>query len=171
MSGIIYLLESRKTGKQLRVILDLSGEYRFVAKDIDSFFFGEEGHSRALKLLESGVSKTKYTIPQKLMLPGERVAKLSTINMNDLASAALSIRNKVQREQIHDFCNIFKVFMISVTHEAKVRVWREEKIRWISECNVCHITHTTASQKQAVGSALRHIEKFHNLKLIRMATI
>lgn len=171
MSGIIYLLESRKTGKQLRVILDLNGECRLVAKDIDTFFFGEEGHSRALKLLEPGVSKTKYTIPQNLMLPGERVAKLSTVCVDDLAHAALSIRNKVQREQIHNFCNTFKVFMIGITHEAKLRVWREEQIRWIVECNVCHITHTTASHKQAVGSASRHIENFHNLKLVSMASI
>ena len=171
MTGIIHLLESRKTGKQLRVILDISGQYRFVAKDLDSFFFGEEGHSRALKLLEPGVSKTKYTIPQKLMLSGERVARLSTINVSDLACAALSIRNKAQREQIHSFCNIFKVFMIGITHEAKMRVWRDGKMRWLSECSVCGPMHPTPTQAQAVSAASRHVEKFHNLKLVRTAMI
>lgn len=171
MSGIMHLLESRKTGKQLRVILDLSGECRFVAKDIDSFFFGEEGHSRALKLLKQGASKTKYTIPQKLMLSGERVAKLSTISVDDLAYAALSIRNKMQCEQIHRFCNIFKVSMICITHEAKMRIWCDEKMRWLSECSVCGIMHPTATHAQSISAASRHVEKFHNLKLVRTAMI
>ena len=171
MLGIIHLLENRKTGKQLRVILSLSGEFRLVAKDVDSFFFGEEGHSRALKLLEPGASKTKYTIPQKLMLPGERVARLSTISVSDLACAALSIRNKVQREQIHNFCNVFRVFMIGITHEAKIRIWRDEKMRWLSECSVCGLMHPTATQAQASTAASKHVEKFHGLKLVRTAMI
>ena len=171
MAGIIHLLTSRETGKKLRVILDMSGEYRFVAKDLDSFFFGEEGHSRALKLLEPGMSKTKYSLPKKMILPGERVAKLSTIELNNLAVAALSIRDKELRNEVHGFCNIFKTFMIGITHEAKMRVWSAGHMRWFSECSVCGLMHPTATQAQAVSAASRHIKKFHNLKLERTAII
>ena len=171
MTGIIHLLESRETGKQLRVILDLSGDRRIVAKDLDYFFFDEEGHSRVLKLLKPGMSKLKYSIPQKMMSPGERVAKLSTISISDLDIASMSIRDKKLRNEIHNFCNIFNTFMIGITHEAKMRVWRDGKMRWFSECSVCGLMHPTATQVQAVSAASRHIKKFHNLKLVRTAMV
>ena len=171
MAGIIHLLENRETGKQLRVILDISGECRLVAKDADSFFFSEEGHSRALKLLNPGASKTKYIIPKKMMLPGERVAKLSTISLYDLSCAAHNIRDKAQKGCLLGFCNVFTVFSIAVTHKAKMRVWREDKMRWLSECSVCGLMHPTATQEQAVSAASRHVEKFHNLKLVRTAMV
>ena len=169
--GIIHLLSSRKTGKHLRAILTMRGEYRFVAKDVDSFFFGEEGHSRALKLLGHGVNKAKYNIPQKIMLPGERVSKLSTINVGDLKNAAISIRDKALRDEIISFCNIFKIFMIGIAHEAKASVWKDERMKWKSECSVCGLMPLSVTQDQAVAAASRHVEKFHSLKLERTAVI
>ncbi|MBF1649999.1 MAG: hypothetical protein HXO56_07915 [Rothia dentocariosa] len=171
MTGIIHLLENRETGKKLRVILNMSGECRIVAKDADSYFFGEEGHSRALKLLKPGATKTKYIIPKKMMMTGERVAKLSTISLADLASAARLVRDKGQKEEILKFCNVFAVFSIAITHLAKMRVWREDKMRWLSECSVCGLMYPTATHEQAVSAATRHVEKFHNLKLVRTAMI
>lgn len=164
-----YLLQNRFTGKTLRVITTLDGKSYLVAKDIDEMFFNEQGHSRTLKALKPGATRKKFSLPKKLAA-NERTRKLTAITTEDLLGATGKLRNASVAQEIQDFCLVFNVFMIGITHEAKVRQ-RKHQGKWHADCSVCGAMKPMNTYQGIVQASDAHVRKFHQFKLVETAVI
>lgn len=164
-----YLLQNRFTGKTLRVITTLDGKSYLVAKDIDEMFFNEQGHSRTLKALKPGAARKKFSLPKKLAA-NERTRKLTAITTEDLLGVTGKLRDASTAQAIQDFCLVFNVFMIGITHEAKVRS-RKHKGKWYADCSVCGTMKPMNTHQGIVQASDAHVKKFHQFKLVATAVI
>lgn len=164
-----YLLQNRFTGKNLRVITELDGKSYLVAKDIDEMFFNEQGHSRTLKALKQGANRKKFSLPKKLAV-NERTRKLTAITTEDLLGATGKLRDASVAQSIQDFCLVFNVFMIGITHEAKVQSHKHGR-KWHAECSVCGAMKPLKTHSEIVRASNLHIKKFHQFKLVATAVI
>lgn len=164
-----YLLQNRFTRKTLRVIIALDGKSYLVAKDIDEMFFNEQGHSRTLKALKPGANRKKFSLPKKLAA-NERTRKLTAITTEDLLGATGKLRDASVAQAIQDFCLVFNVFMIGITHEAKVKSWKRQG-KWYSECSVCGTMKPLKTHQEIVRASNLHVNKFHQFKLVATAVI
>lgn len=164
-----YLLQNRFTGKTLRVITALDGKSYLVAKDIDEMFFNEQGHSRTLKALKPGATRKKFLLPKKLA-PTERTRKLTAIKVEDLLGATGKLRDANVAQEIQDFCLVFNVFMIGITHKAKVRS-RKYQGKWYADCSVCGTMKPMNTHQSILQAADAHVRKFHQFKLVATAVI
>lgn len=164
-----YLLQNRFTGKNLRVITALDGKSYLVAKDIDEMFFNEHGHSRTLKTLKPGATRKKFSLPKKLAA-NERTRKLTAITTEDLLGATGKLRDTSTAQAIQDFCLVFNVFMIGITHESKVKSWKHNG-KWYADCSVCGTMKPMNTHQGIVQASDAHVRKFHQFKLIATAVI
>lgn len=164
-----YLLQNRFTGKTLRIIADLDGKNYLIAKDIDEMFFDEQGHSRTLKALKPGATRKKFSLPKKLA-ENERTRKLTGITVDALLGVTEKLRDARTAQTIHDFCNILNVFLIGVTHEARVRSWKHRGL-WHAECSICGMMRPMHTSQDVVRASSVHVRNFHQFKLVATAVI
>lgn len=164
-----YLLQNRFTGKTLRIITGLDGKNYLIAKDIDEMFFNEQGHSRTLKALKPGATRKKFSLPKKLA-ENERTRKLTGITVDGLLGVTEKLRDAHTAKTIEDFCNILNVFLIGITHEARVRSWKHRGL-WYAECSICGMMRPMRTNQDVVRASNGHVRNFHQFKLVATAVI